>query len=185
MPKNKINMDITEIVTLIKKRTKENLKVQTNIDWDVFTERVTKNKKILDRIVAMENSSGEPIVMKYDSDRDKFLVVDGSIETPKDRRSLCYDKAALDARKTNKPTNSAVEVAKEMQVELMDETTYLALQDLGNFDLKTSTWLKTPENVRSLGGAIFGDKRFGRTFIYHNGADSYYSARGFRCMIWI
>ena len=128
----------------------------------------------------METTGGQPDVIGYDSKTKEYIFCDCSPESPSARRSLCYDAAALASRKEHKPKDSAMAVAKWMGIEMIDEKQYELLQSIGNFDLKTSSWLKTPDNVRELGGAIFGDYRFGRVFIYHNGAESYYAARGFR-----
>src|SRR5690606_24580966 len=128
----------------------------------------------------MERTGGEPDVVGYDKKTDEYIFFDCSPETPKGRRSICYDREALEARKQHKPETSAMDMASEMGIQLLTEEQYHELQRLGNFDTKTSSWLKTPEDVRELGGAIFGDRRFGRVFIYHNGADSYYGVRGFR-----
>lgn len=131
----------------------------------------------------MEKTGGEPDVVDYDSKSNEFIFFDCVTESPTERRSYCYDQEALDARKANKPKNNAVEVAKSIGIEILDEEQYRYLQKLGNFDTKTSSWLKTPEKIRKLGGAIFGDFRFDTVFIYHNGAESYYAARGFRGML--
>jgi hypothetical protein len=128
----------------------------------------------------MERTGGEPDVVGHDKKTGEFLFVDCSPETPKGRTSTCYDREALDSRKEHKPMTSAIDMAEAMGIELLTEEQYHELQQLGEFDLKTSSWLKSPAEVRKLGGAIFGDKRFGRVFIYHNGAQSYYAARAFR-----
>ena len=128
----------------------------------------------------MENSGGEPDVVNFDAKTGEYVFYDCSAESPKGRRSLCYDREALDKRKENKPSNSVVDMANAMGVELLNEEQYRKLQTLGNFDSKTSSWLKTPGYIRNLGGAIFGDYRYTTVFIYHNGADSYYATRGFR-----
>jgi hypothetical protein len=129
---------------------------------------------------AMEASGGEPDVIGRDGRSGPFLFVDCAAESPKGRRSLCYDRKALDARKEHKPADSAMDVAAAMGVELLDEAQYRRLQELGEFDTKTSSWLLTPPAIRKLGGAVFGDRRYDTVFLYHNGADSYYAARGFR-----
>jgi hypothetical protein len=131
----------------------------------------------------MEVTGGEPDVIAYDPQRDEYLFVDCAAESPRGRRSLCYDRAALDARKEAKPANSALDVAAEIGIELLTEEQYRALQQLGNFDTKTSSWLATPARIRERGGAIFGDRRYDTVFTYHNGAESYYAARGFRGML--
>lgn len=131
----------------------------------------------------MERTGGEPDVVGMDEKTGEVIFFDCSPESPAGRRSTCYDQQALDARKANKPETSAMQMAEEMGITLLDEEEYHLLQSLGEFDLKTSSWLKTPANVRKLGGAIFGDRRYDRVFIYHNGADSYYGARGFRASV--
>ena len=128
----------------------------------------------------MENSGGETDVVGIDKDSGEYLFFDCAAESPKERRSFCYDKTALDKRKENKPANNALEAAKSMGIDVLTEEDYRYLQTLGKFDLKTSSWLQTPDNIRKLGGAIFGDRRYDTVFVYHNGAESYYSGRGFR-----
>ena len=128
----------------------------------------------------MEITGGEPDVVGYDKKTDEYIFYDCAAESPKGRRSICYDQEALDLRKENKPANSAIEMAADMDVELLTEEQYLDLQKLGNFDTKTSSWVKTPSDIRKLGGAILCDRRFGRVFVYHNGAESYYAGRAFR-----
>ncbi|MFL5786689.1 MAG: DUF4256 domain-containing protein, partial [Flavisolibacter sp.] len=128
----------------------------------------------------MESSGGEPDIVDYDKYKDEYIFYDCSEESPKGRRSLCYDREALDERKEFKPKNSAIDMAASMGIDLLTEEQYKDLQNLGNFDTKTSSWLKTPAPIRKLGGAIFGDRRYNTVFIYHNGATSYYAARGFR-----
>lgn len=128
----------------------------------------------------MEDTGGEPDVVRFDKETGEYLFVDCSVESPKGRFSLCYDAEALASRKEHKPKDSAIEMAEAMGIEVLTEEQYAELQTLGEFDLKTSSWLKTPDAMRKLGGALFGDRRFGRVFFYHNGAQSYYSGRGFR-----
>ncbi len=131
----------------------------------------------------MENTGGEPDVIGYDKKTGEYIFYDCSAESPKDRRSYCYDRAALEARKQNKPKNNAVDAAADMGIELLTEEQYRELQKLGEFDLKTSSWVKTPDNIRKPGGALFCDRRYNTVFTYHNGADSYYAARGFRGLL--
>ena len=131
----------------------------------------------------MEESEGEPDVIGYDAATDEYIFVDCSAESPKGRRSFCYDRAALDARKEHKPTNNALEFAEEIGVELLTEEQYKNLQQLGKFDTKTSSWIQTPAAIRQLGGALFCDRRYNHVFVYHNGAESYYAARGFRGLL--
>ena len=128
----------------------------------------------------MERTEGEPDVVGYDEKSREYLFIDCSAESPKGRRSLCYDRDALNSRKEHKPANSAIDLANEIGLEILTEEQYRGLQTLGNFDLKTSSWIKTPNEIRKLGGAIFCDKRYNTVFLYHNGAESYYAARGFR-----
>jgi len=128
----------------------------------------------------MESTGGEPDVVGHDKKTGEYIFNDCSAETPKDRRSICYDREALDSRKEHKPANSALDMATAMGIEILTEQEYRDLQQLGNFDLKTSSWVKTPDDIRKLGGALFADRRYDKVFLYHNGASSYYAARGFR-----
>ena len=148
--------------------------------WDEVQARLTAHPAALKSLQAMEASGGEPDVIGVDPSTGQFVFCDCAAESPAGRRSLCYDEQALDARKENKPQGSAVQAAAEMGIELLDEQQYRELQQLGEFDLKTSSWVATPEDVRALGGALFCDRRYGKVFVYHNGAQSYYAARGFR-----
>lgn len=172
-----------EIIALLEKRFEANTKRHPNLRWEQVKTKLEQNKDKLWSLYQMEQTGGEPDVMGHDAKSGEIIFVDCAIESPKGRRSLCYDQAALKSRKTYKPVNSAVNLAKEMGVELLSEDQYFDLQQLGAFDNKTSSWLKTPKAVREKGGAIFGDYRFGRVFIYHNGAESYYGARGFRAFL--
>lgn len=155
----------------------------TGIAWEQVAARLDANPAALEVLARMEASGGEPDVMGRDEASGQYLFCDCSAESPAERRSLCYDRAAWNARKEAKPQGSAAEAAAEIGVELLDEAQYRALQALGEFDLKTSSWLATPADVRALGGALFGDRRYGRVFVYHNGAQSYYAARGFRGLL--
>ncbi len=150
------------------------------LKWSEVEAKLGANPKKLEVLLEMERTGGEPDVVGHDRKTGVFLFVDCSAETPKERRSICYDREGLESRKEHRPADNAVDMAKAMGVELLTEEQYRSLQELGEFDTKTSSWLKTPEEVRKLGGAIFGDRRFGRVFVYHNGAQSYYSARAFR-----
>lgn len=150
------------------------------VEWSLVQKKLDENPKALKALLEMERTGGEPDVTAYDKKADALTFCDCAAESPKDRRSLCYDQQALAARKENKPAGSAVERAGAMGIALLTEAEYRALQELGEFDLKTSSWLKTPDEVRQRGGALFGDRRYGRVFAYHNGAESYYAARGFR-----
>ncbi|MCF2494471.1 DUF4256 domain-containing protein [Dyadobacter chenhuakuii] len=170
----------SELLETLKARFEKNKSRHEGLDWNKIKAKLEADPEKLWVLDEMEVTGGEPDVVGYDKKSDEFIFFDCSPETPKDRRSLCYDRAAWESRKANKPENTAMDMASEMGVELLTEEEYQQLQALGKFDLKTSSWLKTPANVRKLGGAIFGDRRFDRVFIYHNGADSYYAARGFR-----
>ncbi|EOQ74298.1 DUF4256 domain-containing protein [Acinetobacter lactucae] len=174
---------IEVLIQLLKDRFEKNLQRHKEINWVDAHAKLIKFPDKLWSLQQMENTGGEPDVIAYDEQKEEYLFVDCSAETPKGRRSLCYDREALEARKDHPPKNSAIDVAKEMGAELLTEEQYYELQKLGEFDLKTSSWLKTPDEIRRLDGAIFADRRYGRVFIYHNGAQSYYAARGFRCCL--
>jgi hypothetical protein len=173
----------TTLLESLQSRFEKNMQRHPNLTWDKIKLKLQTNPAKLESLYLMEESGGEPDIIAYDAASDTYTFCDCSAESPSGRRSLCYDDKALNARKENKPRSSAQAIAAEMGVELLTEAQYFELQQLGDFDLKTSSWLLTPEPVRKLGGAIFGDKRYGRTFIYHNGAESYYAARGFRAKI--
>lgn len=151
--------------------------------WDAVLARLDAAPAALGSLLQMEASGGEPDVIGYEEASGQYVFCDCSAESPPGRRSLCYDREALDARKENRPAGSAVERARAMGVALLDEAQYRELQALGTFDLRTSSWIDTPDDVRSLGGALFCDRRYGRVFVYHNGAQSYYAARGFRGLL--
>jgi hypothetical protein len=153
------------------------------IAWADVEARIAKNKKALAVLQRMEDTGGEPDVIAYDAATHAVTFCDCAAESPSGRRSLCYDREARTSRKENAPAGSAMEMAEALGVELLDEAQYHALQQLGRFDTKTSSWLRTPEPLRALGGAIFGDCRYDRVFVYHNGAQSYYAARGFRGLL--
>jgi len=153
------------------------------LDWKKVASRLEGKAKKLAVLAEMERTGGEPDVIGLDGKTGEYLFVDCSAQSPKERRSLCYDRQALDARKENKPKGSALEAASKMGIELLTEEQYRELQKLGEFDTTTSSWLATPAEVRKLGGALFCDRRFGRVFVYHNGAESYYAARGFRGLL--
>lgn len=169
-----------ELLNVLKTRFEENMHRHAEIDWNAVEKRLLADDEKLRSLGEMERTGGEPDVVGTDAATGEFIIVDCSEESPKGRRSLCYDREALDSRKEHKPVHSAAGLAAEMGIELLTEEDYWQLQQLGNFDTKTSSWLKTPGEIRRLGGAIFGDHRFGRVFTYHNGAESYYAARGFR-----
>lgn len=173
-----------ELLKVLKTRFEKNEKRHKGIDWLKVQARMEGSGKAVEEklwaLYQMEKTGGEPDVVAFDKKTGEFTFFDCAAETPKERRSLCYDGEALKARKEFKPKSSAMEMAEEMGIELLNEEQYRQLQELGNFDTKTSSWLKTPAEVRKLGGAIFGDYRFGRVFVYHNGAESYYGSRAFR-----
>ncbi|MGB3948790.1 MAG: DUF4256 domain-containing protein [Bacteroidia bacterium] len=175
----------SELIETLKNRFEKNKNRHTGIDWAKVQAKLEakNNGAKLWSLNEMEISGGEPDVIEYDKKTDEYLFVDCSAESPKERRSYCYDRAALDARKENKPKNNVVEVAENMGIELLSEEQYKALQKFGPFDTKTSSWIKTPAAIRKLGGAIFADYRYGTVFVYHNGAESYYAARGFRGLL--
>jgi hypothetical protein len=169
-----------ELLSILKTRFENKTNRHKGLDWTKVLARLEKNAEKLWSLNEMEETGGEPDVVDYDKKTGEFIFYDCSAESPKDRRSYCYDRAALDARKENKPKNSAVDVAEEIGIELLTEDQYRELQKLGKFDTKTSSWVKTPPEIRKLGGAVFCDFRYNQVFLYHNGADSYYAARGFR-----
>jgi hypothetical protein len=169
-----------DLLTTLKTRFEKNPKRHQGIAWADVQTRLEANSAKLWSLHQMETTGGEPDVVAADKKTGEYLFFDCSPESPKGRVSTCYDREGLESRKEHKPKTSAVDMANEMGIELMTEEQYIDLQKLGEFDLKTSSWLKTEPAFRKLGGAIFGDRRFGRVFIYQNGAQSYYSARGFR-----
>lgn len=173
------------LISILEERFSKHPERHPNIDWNIVKTRLSISPNKLWSLHQMEISGGEPDVIGSENIDGTIAFIDCSLESPKERRSLCYDKNAWDSRKQHKPENNACDVASEMGIELLTEEQYRWLQSYGNFDTKTSSWLKTPENIRKLGGAIFGDYRYGSVFIYHNGAESYYAARGFRGILWI
>lgn len=168
------------LLKTLSQRFAKNMNRHKDLKWPDIESRFEANPEKLWSLHEMEETGGEPDVVGYDATTDEYLFYDCAAESPKGRRSLCYDHEALESRKEHKPKHSAVGMAAEMGIALLTEDEYRALQALGRFDTKTSSWLTTPDSVRELGGAIFGDWRFGRVFVYHNGAESYYGARGFR-----
>ncbi len=164
----------------LKDRFEENMDRHDGLEWAKVQAKLETNDEKLWSLGEMERTGGEPDVVGFDAKTGEYIFYDCSAESPKDRRSLCYDREALESRKEHKPKHSAVGLATEMGIELLTEEEYWELQQLGEFDLKTSSWLNTPAEMRNLGGAIFGDRRFGRIFTYHNGVESYYAARAFR-----
>ncbi|MDT8067904.1 MAG: DUF4256 domain-containing protein [Terriglobia bacterium] len=169
-----------ELLPTLKARFEKNMNRHRGLEWAKVQSRLESNPEKLWSLHEMERTGGEPDVVGHDKKTGKYIFYDCSPETPKDRRSLCYDREALDARKEHKPANNAVDVATAMGVELLTEEQYRELEKLGEFDTKTSSWIKTPSNVRKLGGALFCDRRYDTVFTYHNGAESYYAGRGFR-----
>ncbi|MBS1830928.1 MAG: DUF4256 domain-containing protein [Acidobacteria bacterium] len=169
-----------ELLRTLQARFEKNGNRHPKLSWAQVQARLEADPRKLWSLQEMERTGGEPDVTAYDPQTGEYTFTDCSPETPKERRNCCYDRAALDARKTFKPGNTAMDMAAAMGVQLLTEDEYRALQTLGNFDLKTSSWVLTPPDVRKLGGALFCDRRYGRVFLYHNGASSYYAVRGFR-----
>ena len=168
------------LLKILKTRFEKNKNRHKGIEWDKVHAKLQANPGKLWSLNAMESTEGEPDVIGFDKKTDEYIFCDCSAESPKGRRSFCYDDEALASRKEHKPASSAMGMAEEMGIEILNEEQYRDLQKMGPFDTKTSSWLKTPDDIRKLGGAIFGDYRFGHVFVYHNGAESYYGARGFR-----
>lgn len=169
-----------ELLSVLKNRFEKNLNRHKGLEWAKVQAKLEANSEKLWSLNEMEQTGGEPDVVGVDKKTGEYIFYDCSAESPKDRRSLCYDRAALESRKENKPKDNALDLATAMGIELLTEEQYRALQQLGNFDLKTSSWVKTPAEIRKLGGALFCDRRYDTVFVYHNGAESYYAARGFR-----
>lgn len=181
--KKEISAEETEkFLKILRSRFEKNMARHKGIDWEIVEQKILKNPEKLWSLIQMENTGGEPDVVMQDKSGE-FIFYDCSPESPSGRRSVCYDREGLESRKEHKPKNSAVDLAKEIGIEILTEDQYRELQNFGNFDTKTSSWLKTPSSIRKLGGSIFGDFRYGQVFIYHNGAQSYYAARGFRGML--
>ncbi len=172
-----------ELTKTLRYRFEKNTGRHKGIDWSAVQTKLEANPRKLEVLYEMERTGGEPDVIGYDNDADSFTYCDCSPESPKGRRSICYDRDALDSRKENKPSGNAIEMASSLGIEILTEAQYRELQKLGEFDTKTSSWVKTPPNVRKLGGALFCDRRYGQVFLYHNGAESYYAARGFRGLV--
>jgi hypothetical protein len=171
-----------ELLSVLKTRFEKNMKRHEGLEWAKIETKLNEptNGKKLWSLHEMEHTGGEPDVVAYDKKTDEYIFYDCSAESPKGRRSLCYDREALDSRKEHKPKDSAIDMASAMGIELLTEEQYRALQQLGAFDLKTSSWIITPPKIRKLGGALFCDRRYDTVFLYHNGAESYYAARAFR-----
>ena len=169
-----------ELLSTLKARFEKNMNRHKGLEWAKVEARLKANGEHLWSLNEMERTGGEPDVVGFDKKTGAYTFYDCSAESPKGRRSICYDRAALDARKEHKPANSAMDMATDMGIELLTEDQYRELQKLGEFDLKTSSWIQTPTDIRKLGGALYCDRRYNTVFLYHNGADSYYGARGFR-----
>lgn len=169
-----------DLLSALKARFEKNMNRHKGLEWNKVQVKLLANPEKLKSLNEMENTDGEPDVVGYDKKTDEYIFFDCSPESPKDRRSVCYDPEALASRKEHKPKNSALGMAAEMGIEILTEEQYRELQQLGNFDAKTSSWIKTPDAIRKLGGALFADYRYATVFVYHNGAESYYAARGFR-----
>jgi hypothetical protein len=169
-----------ELLRVLKVRFEKNMNRHKGFEWAKVQARLEAHPEKMWSLNEMEKTGGEPDVVGHDKARDEYIFYDCSAESPEGRRSLCYDREAWEARKKNKPKNNAMDLAKAMGIELLTEEQYRELQKLGDFDTKTSSWVKTPAEIRKLGGAIFCDRRYNRVFVYHNGAESYYAARGFR-----
>ena len=183
MSKTKKNLsaqDREELLKTLKARFEKNMNRHKGLEWTKVQAKLEANPEKLWSLNEMESTGGEPDVVGFDKKTGAYTFFDCSAESPKGRRSLCYDREALEARKEHKPENSAVDMAAAMGIELLAEEQYRELQKLGNFDSKTSSWVKTPSSIRKLGGALFCDRRYDAVFVYHNGAESYYAARGFR-----
>jgi len=169
-----------ELLRALQARFEKNMNRHEGLEWAKVKAKLEANPEKLWSLGEMERTGGEPDVVGHDKKTGECIFFDCSPESPKDRRSFCYDREALDSRKENKPKNNVMDVAAAMGIELLTEEQYRELQKLGEFDTKTSSWVKAPADMRKLGGALFGDRRFGRVFLYHNGAESYYAARAFR-----
>lgn len=169
-----------ELLSTLKARFEKNMNCHQGIEWTTVQATLEAHPEKLWSLFEMERTGGEPDVVGHDTKTGEYIFVDSSLESPKGRRSLCYDREALNARKEHKPENSAMDMAAAMGIELLTEEQYRELQNSRNFDTKTSSWIKTPTEVRKLGGALFCDRRYDHVFVYHNSAESYYAARGFR-----
>jgi hypothetical protein len=172
--------EITTVLDILKIRFEKNTNRHLGIEWSKVQTKLEANPQKMWSLLQMEKTGGEPDVVAFDEKTKEYIFFDCSAETPKERRSICYDHEALEKRKEHKPKNSAINMATEMGIELLTEAQYRDLQKLGNFDMKSSSWVQTPAEIRKLGGATFCDFRYNTVFLYHNGADSYYAVRGFR-----
>jgi len=169
-----------EILRILKARFEKNMDRHKDLEWANVQARLETNTEKLWSLCEMERTGGEPDVIDHDKQEGEYIFYDCSAESPKGRRSVCYDRDALESRKEHKPKNNALDMAADMGIEILTEEQYREMQRLGKFDTKTSSWVRTPDNIRKLGGAIFCDRRYDTVFVYHNGAESYYAARGFR-----
>jgi hypothetical protein len=184
MSKNRLSSQQTnQLLTLLGDRFSKNSSRHTDLEWAPILQKLKNSPDKLWSLNEMERTGGEPDVIEHDKKTNEYIFCDCSVESPAGRRSICYDREALESRKENKPKDSAVGMAEEMGIELLTEEQYKAFQKLGKFDTKTSSWVKTPAAIRKLGGAIFRDFRYSQVFTYHNGAESYYAARGFRGLL--
>lgn len=172
-----------ELFDTLKTRFEKHMNRHSDLEWTKVQAKLEAHSEKLWSLLEMEKTGGEPDVVEYDKRTDEYIFYDCSAESPKGRRSVCYDREGLESRKEHKPENNAVDMATFMGIEILTEEQYQALQQLGKVDLKTSSWLKTPTAIRKHGGALFGDRRYDHVFVYHNGAQSYYSARGFRASL--
>ncbi|PWS31590.1 DUF4256 domain-containing protein [Pedobacter paludis] len=172
-----------ELIKILKDRFEKNSMRHKDLDWGLIQAKLENQKQKLWSLNEMEITGGEPDVIGFNEETGEYIFCDCSTESPKGRRSICYDHEALESRKEHKPENSAIEMAKDMAIKLLNEEEYRALQRLGSFDLKTSSWIETPAAIRKLKGALFCDRRYETVFVYHNGAESYYAARGFRGLL--
>ena len=183
MKKNLFAEDRNELLKTLKARFEKNMNRHKGVEWAKVQAKLEANPEKMWSLDEMETTGGEPDVIAHDKKTGEYIFYDFSAESPKGRRSICYDHEALESRKEHKPENSATEMAADMGIELLTEEQYKELQKLGNFDTKTSSWIKTPTDIRKLGGALFCDRRYKTVFVYHNGAESYYAARGFRGLL--
>jgi hypothetical protein len=172
-----------ELLKTLKARFENNMNRHQGMEWSKVQERLESSPEKLGSLHEMERTGGEPDVVSHDKETGEFIFCDCSAESPAGRRSVCYDREGLESRKENRPENSAVDMAASIGIELLTEEQYRDLQKLGSFDIKTSSWVKTPSEIRKLGGALFCDRRYDNVFVYHNGAQSYYAARGFRGLL--